>query len=277
MYELPLDKAQIKTVKDHQYYVFPAPPHHTNQIDRPTVYADVKKLERYAGKGSKGSALLHPDVLKPADVLMSALIDYGTKINDWSLKSAYIHNGYRPDDATQGYHYLRIIKKTIADNPTIFGTTTFPSSLEADAQSVLGKRGEPRREAFRKNVAESPGWNQQLADQLFWIVDRTYAPRGFNPHSTGFVFDLDFSIMTENGHETLVGTSTALNGSALKCAVGLWLNTYAMQFGFDSYDTSIEVFHLEYRNGQAVSPGGAIKSAGGVVKKENILDSHKRR
>ena len=51
----------------------------------------------------------------PADLLMAALIDYGNKINDWSMKSAYIHNGYRPDDATQGANYLRVIKATIAD------------------------------------------------------------------------------------------------------------------------------------------------------------------
>ncbi len=258
MYELPLEKAELKTTNGHQYYVFPAPPHHTNQVDRPTVYADVKSLPPYTGKGSKGTVRMHPEVMASANVLLSALIDYGTKINDWSMQSAYIHNGYRPDDATQGYHYLRIIKKTIAENPKIFGTTTFPSNLEADAQSVLGKRGEPRREAFRKNVVESPGWNQKLADQLFWIVDRTYAPQGFNPHATGFVFDLDFSIISiikGKIYETMLGTSTALNGWALQSAAGLWLNTYATKFGFDSYDTSIEVFHQEYRNWKTPSPG----------------------
>jgi len=36
---------------------------------------------------------------------------------------------------------LRIIKLTIANNPKIFGTATFPSHLEADAQGVLGKPG----------------------------------------------------------------------------------------------------------------------------------------
>ena len=53
MYELPLEKAQIKTIKDHQYYVFPAPTPHTNQTDRPTVYANVKALKTYAGKGQQ--------------------------------------------------------------------------------------------------------------------------------------------------------------------------------------------------------------------------------
>ena len=130
---------------------------------------------------------------------------------------------------------------------------TFPSNLEADAQSVLGKRGDSRREAFRKKVAESPGWNQGLMEQLFNIVDNIYAPRGFNPHSTGFVFDLDFSIYVGGQAERLLGTSTAHNPYALQSAAGLWLNTYAMNFGFDSYDTGIEVFHQEYRNWKAVS------------------------
>jgi hypothetical protein len=150
---------------------------------------------------------------------------------------------------------LRIIKETIAGNPKIFGTTTFPSNLEADAQSVLGKPGDPRRVAFQKKLAESPGWNKQLADQLFWIVDRTYAPRGFNPHSTGFVFDLDFWIVNARGQEEPLGISTARNPFGLQCAAGLWLNTYAMNFGFDSYDTSMEVFHLEYRNWKTPSQG----------------------
>jgi len=254
MYELLLEKAEIKTIKDHQYYVFPKPAPHTNQTDRPTVYAEVKALKPYAGRGSNGAALLHPNVLMPADLLMAALIDYGTKINDWSMKSAYIHNGYRPDDASQGRTYLRIIKETIAGNPKIFGTTTFPSNLEADAQSELGRRGDSRREVFRKKVAESAGWTQALMEQLFNIVDNVYAPRGFNPHATGFVFDLDFSIYL-GGQETLVGTSVARNPFALQSAAGPWLNTYAMNFGFDSYDTKVEVFHLEYRNWKAVSQG----------------------
>ena len=248
MFELPLEKAELKTIRDHRYYYFPAPHPHTNQIDRPTVYADVKVLKPYAGRGSKGTALLHPDVMTPANALMSALIDYGTKINDWSMQSVYIHNGYRPDDESQGRNYLRIIKLTIANNPKTFGTVTFPSSLEADAQSVLGKPGDPRRTAFQKKVAGAPGWTPALAQQLFNIVDRTYAPRGFNPHSTGFVFDLDFSIIDDKGQEGLLGISTARNRFGLRCAAGMWLNKYAMNFDFDSYDTGMEVFHMEYRN-----------------------------
>src|SRR5262249_33437600 len=120
-------------------------------------------------------------------------------------------------------------------------------------QSVLGTFGDPRRTAFQKHVAEAPGWNKKLADQLFWIVDRTYAPRGFNPHATGVVFDIDFWIFShgqEKGKtidtELRHGGHTVYRNSILQSAAGMWLNKYAMQFDFDSYDTSMEVFHMEY-------------------------------
>jgi hypothetical protein len=246
MHELRLETAELKTIKDHQYYIFPAPPPHTNQTNRPTQYADEKVLKPYLGKGSNRAALLHPDVMKPADTLMTALLEYGEKINDWSLRSAVLQSGYRPDDPSQGSNYLRIIKRTIANNPKIFGTVEFPSSLETDAQGVLGRPGDARRTAFQKKVAEAPGWTKALAQQLFQIVDNAYAPRGSNPHATGFVFDLDFSIY-HKGTEIKLGANTAYNSTALQSAAGTWLNTYAMEFDFDSYDTGIEVWHLEYR------------------------------
>lgn len=246
MFELDLKTAELKTLKDHQYHVFPLPPAHTNYTDRPTKYADEKVLKPYLGRGSNHSALLHPDVLKPADLLMTALLDYGNKIKDWSLQSAVLQSGYRPDDESQGRNYLRIIHRTIASNPKIFGNVTFPSSLETEAQGVLGRPGDPRRTAFQKKVAAAPGWTPELAQKLFSIVDNTYAPRGSNPHATGFVFDLDFWIY-DNGKEMKLGASTAHNRTALRNAAGMWLNKHAMQFGFDSYNTGIEVFHLEYR------------------------------
>jgi hypothetical protein len=246
MYELQLDKATLTKFKQHQYYVFPQPPSHTNQTNRPTEYADEKTLKIYRGKGSNGAALLHPDVLTPAGKLMTALVEYGSSINDWSMCSAVIQNGYRPDDASQGANYLRIINATIANNPKIFGDLKFPASLNEEAQGTLGRRGDARRTAFQKKVAAAPGWSAKLEQQLFEIVDNAYAPRGSNPHATGFVFDLDFSI-NYNGRETQVGANTAYNGSALQSAAGMWLNKYAMQFSFDSYDTGIEIWHLEYR------------------------------
>ena len=246
MLELQLDPASVKTINDHQYYLFASPPTHTNQKDRPTDYADEKVLKTYTGKGSNGSARLHPDALTPANTLMSALLEYGDKIKDWSIQSAVIQNGYRPDDESQGRNYLRIINLTIAQNAKIFGTSKFPDSLNTEAQGVLGRRGDPRRTAFQKKVAEAPGWSASLAQQLCQIVDNAYAPRGSNPHATGFVFDLDFSIYRE-GKEINVGANTSYNPDALKSAAGTWLNKYSMMFDFDSYDTSMEIWHLEYR------------------------------
>jgi hypothetical protein len=246
MPELQLDPKNLKTVKDHQYYLFPTPATHTNQTDRPTEYADEKVLKTYAGRGNNNSARLHPDVLTAANTMMCALLDYGDQINDWSMKSAVIQSGYRPDDASQGATYLRIIKRTITENPKIFGALTFPANLEADAQGVLGRRGDARRTAFQRNVAASPGWSADLMQRLFQIVDNAYAPRGSNPHATGFVFDLDFTIYS-NGREVNVGADTKKNAAALKSAVGTWLNLYSMTYDFDSYDTGAEIWHMEYR------------------------------
>ena len=80
MPELQLDPKSIKTVKDHQYYLFTAPATHTNQTDRPTDYADETILKTYAGRGTNGVARLHPDVLTAANTLMCALLDYGAEI-----------------------------------------------------------------------------------------------------------------------------------------------------------------------------------------------------
>src|SRR6185369_13859931 len=129
MYELDLTKATVKKVKDHQYYVFPKPPVHTNQENRPSVYADEGVLQFYSGKGRNGAAKLHPDVLTPAGKLLSAMVEYVESIDDLSLRSAVIQNGYRPDDASQGANYLRIIKQSIATHQAIFGTLKFPESL----------------------------------------------------------------------------------------------------------------------------------------------------
>jgi hypothetical protein len=259
MLELQLDKAELKTVNDHRYYVFPTPPAHKNQDNRPTEYADEKVLKTYLGKGNNNLAKLHQDVLTPAGVFMTALLEYGEKIDDWSLRSAVIQSGYRPDDPSHGANYLRIIKTTITRNPKTFGTLTFPSNLETDAKGVLGRPGDPRRTAFQQKVAASPGWSQELAYALFQKVDTVFAPRGSNPHATGFVFDLDFSIYYCQGQEKKggdktctsgerkLGADTRYNSLALQSAAGMWINQYAIQYGFDSYDTGKEVWHLEYR------------------------------
>ena len=218
----------------HQFYVFPKPLTHTNQRDRPPTYADPDLLTRYAGTGSNGSArkLLPGEVLSAANAMMSALRRVGDRINDWSMMSAVVQSGFRPDDASQGSNYLRIIKQTIREKPDIFGELEFPSNLEAEAQSVLGRPGDARRAAFHQRLAAAPGWSAQLVARLFNIVDNVYAPRGANPHATGLVFDLDFTILVA-GRERNLGADPALNDDALRSAAGMWLNQYSMMFGFN--------------------------------------------
>ena len=162
MLELKLETAELKVVNGHRYYVFPAPLTHTNQENRPTEYANEKELKTYAGKGSNNEAKLHPDVLTPACVFMTALLEYGEKIDDWSIRSAVIQSGYRADDPSHGANYLRIIKQTIARHPGIFGELTFPSDLEETAKGVLGRPGDPRRRAFQKK------WRKRRAGARSW-------------------------------------------------------------------------------------------------------------
>lgn len=248
MFDLPLDKATIKTVGPHQFYVFPKPLTHTNQRDRPPTYADARLLTTYAGTGSNNSAKLLPgEVQSAANAMMSALGRVGDRINDWSMKSAVIQSGFRPDDASQGSNYLRIIKQTIREKPDVFGEVEFPSELETEAQSVLGRPGDARRAAFHRHLAAAPGWSAELVARLFNIVDNVYAPRGANPHATGLVFDLDFAIFS-GGRERNLGAEAALNDDALRSAAGMWLNQYSMMFGFDSYDTGKEIWHQEFRS-----------------------------
>lgn len=266
MLELDLKKAELKTINGHRYYVFPMPPTHENSINRPVKNADEKVLKVYTGKGTNKKEKLHPNVLDAANLLMTAFLEYGAVIDDYSMTSAIVASGYRPDDANQGANYLRIIKQQIAGNQNVFKDLQFPSELEADAQSELGRPGDARRTAFRQKLATSPGWTPQLVWKLFndkdFGVDRFYAPRGSNPHASGYVFDLDFSIYcdgTENEcpkkdkpcyrtvGEYKVGANAVLNRYALRSAAGMWLNTHAPFYGFDSYDTSAEIWHLEYR------------------------------
>jgi hypothetical protein len=179
--------------------------------------------------------------------MMSALRRVGDRIDDWSMKSAVVHNGFRPDDASQGRNYLRIIKLTIREKPDIFGELEFPGTLEGEAQSVLGRPGDSRRAAFHQHLAAAPGWSAPLVARLFNIVDNVYAPRGANPHATGLVFDLDFTILVA-GRERNLGADPALNDAALRSAAGLWLNRHSMMFGFDSYNTDKEIWHQEFRS-----------------------------
>lgn len=251
MYELPLKDAKLLTANGHRYYLWDPPQTHENYSNRPSVYPKTG-LEVYkaAGANPKFPSQLLASVFTDVNALMTAILEYGKKIDDWSMQSVYVQNGWRPDDESQGIAYVKNIKAVI-DGDARFKKLGFPPDLEDEAKGVLGRRGDPRREAFRKKWANAPGWSQDSMEALFHLVDRVYAPRGFNPHATGLVFDLDFMIGYEAGpsvaHETLVETKPNRNGAALQSALGMWLNLYSMKFHFDSYDTSAEIWHMEYR------------------------------
>ncbi len=248
MYELDTAKAVKKTVKGHQYYVFPKPHTHSNQVNRPKKYTDKGNLTPYKGAGlnPQKDVSLHPDVGNDVNCFMTALLDYGQQINDWSMSQAYILVGFYPDDDDLGRRYLNIIKQTIKADPKLAGLT-FPDNLEKAAVGVLGPQGDDRRSKFHADLASSPGWNAALVKELFDYVDNSLAPRGANPHATGLVFDLNFTIALKNGGETKVDAARMYNEEALKSAAGVWINQYSMQFHFDSYNTDKEIWHMEWR------------------------------
>ncbi len=261
MLELPITRAKKKSIRGRQYYIFPLSSGHTNYRQRPNQIADPRALTVYKGKGSNNKEVLLPAVLGPAHALLTAMIAYGEKINDWSLKSAVVQSGYRPDDDSAGKAYLRGLKRIIKIRPTDFGGREFPSNLESDAKGVLGPPGDPRRAKLIADVGRASGWTPELAKTLFEIAAGVIAPQGSNPHATGLVFDLEFSIMNpDSGGEEHLHAAPERNPNALRSAAGQWLNTYSMQFGFDSYDTNIEIWHMEYR-----SPSSGPGSAGHIA------------
>ena len=263
MLTLQKEKATVHKFGDRTYYVFPAPAPHTNYVNRPKKYADEKALTAYAGRGSNGRARLLPEVHGAVNNLMSALLDYGNQLGDQSLKSAVVQNGWRPaDDPSQGVSYLANIKMVM--NQPQFAKLTFPKSLETEAESFLGDRDDARWKAFVKHLSDSPGWDAATAMKLLNTVANYYVPRGgFNPHATGVVFDLNFSIYhhvrsrAQNAlveAEDPVDAHPVLNEAALRSAAGMWLNTYSMQFNFDSYNTGKEIWHMEWRKTPDAKP-----------------------
>jgi len=255
---LQKEKAVVHTFGNRTYYVFPAPAPHANRLNRPTKYADEKALKAYAGRGANGSAMLLPEVHSAVNDLMTALLDYGKELGDNSLQTAVVQNGWRPpDDPSQGVNYLANINMVIKSPQFGFSKLTFPKSLEAEAQSYLGDPGDSRWKAFVRHLSDAPGWDAATATRFLNTVANYYVPRGgFNPHSTGVVFDLNFSIyhhVRSRDQKALVEAEDpvdahpVLNEAALRSAAGMWLNTYSMQFNFDSYNTGKEIWHMEWR------------------------------
>jgi hypothetical protein len=257
MFSLTKEDAKVHKFGKRTYYVFPKPPTHINDVNRPKTYAKEGDLRTYTGRGSNGSAKLLPEVHGAVHSLMTSLLDYGDELGDNSIQTAVVQNGWRPpDDPSQGVNYLANINMVLANPQYGFSDLTFPSSLEDEAQTSLGERDNPHWKAFVDHLAQAWGVRAR-AGRFLDTVAQFYVPRGgFNPHSTGLVFDLNFSIY----HHVLAKDQKALveaedpvdahpmlNEAALRSALGMWLNAFSLQFDFDSYNTSKEIWHQEWR------------------------------
>src|ERR1700744_200288 len=155
-YELPdvLNRPKI-VVNSHQYYLFDAPHTHENYDNRPTDYAKAG-MDTYKAQGynPKSPSTLLTSVFTEVNALMTAINDYGKQIQDWSMLSAYVQNGWRPDDESQGIAYRKNIEAVINGNPD-FKKRGFPPDLYEDAKGILGRIHDPQRVAFREKWAKS--------------------------------------------------------------------------------------------------------------------------
>jgi hypothetical protein len=176
--------------------------------------------------------------------------DEGARINDQGLQGAFVQSGYRPTDVSEGRAYLRSLRRSIADNAAIFGTRTFPTALEAEAISELGPTGSRTHNAFVANLGAQPGWTPALARRLVTITAQFKAPRGASTHHSGVVADIGFQYATSARAVQSHNTDRGRNANAFRGAAGVWLNRFAPQFGFDTYSTSAEIWHQEWREWQ---------------------------
>src|SRR5882724_6928233 len=111
MLGLDLNTAELHTIGTHRYYLFPAPPTHSNQRNRPSTQITRDQTTQYTGRGAGNDTQLHPDVHNAVGALMGALLDYGVEIDDYSINSCSIQNGWRPNDTEEvGVHYYENIQ-----------------------------------------------------------------------------------------------------------------------------------------------------------------------
>lgn len=239
---------QIITTTSGKFYRFPAASGRRNFERRPQFKHPSSAMEVYTGPGSNGTARIHPAVREPLRRLMTALRAEGDAIGDQSLKQAVVQNGYRGPTYEEGVLYRDALLKTIHDNAAIFGHLTLSSELRTLATSELGFTGSPAHRQFEAAIAHSPQWNADLARQLVAITAEVKAPRGGSAHHSGLALDIDFPYALSNGTITWHHEQRERNTGALRSAAGVWLQKYASDFGFDSYNTSKEIWHQEWRN-----------------------------
>ncbi|WP_415229953.1 DUF4157 domain-containing protein [Psychromonas sp.] len=238
----------LYTTSVGQFYRFPAVGTHTNNRSRPQFQHPQSSMVQYSGAADNGSAFLRPEIVNPLNRMMSAMRAEGARLNDQSLLQAFIAVGYRPPNQHEGDLYLDALRRTIILNPDIFGTLTFPAALLDDARSELGFSGSTAHRHFRDAVAAQPGWNAALAQQLVRITAGFKAPRGGSTHHSGLVVDINFPYAVSNSNFQMHGINRSHNANALRAAAGVWLSRFSTDFGFDSYNTQKEIWHMEWRN-----------------------------
>lgn len=246
--ELDVTPATPFATAQGQFFRFPADRHHTNQTGRPQFVHPAAAMQPYTGTGG-GHADLHPAVHDPMNRMLTAMHAEGVRIDDQGLQSAYVQSGYRPTTIAEGRAYLRSLRRTITDDPATF-TAPFPAALEAEAQSELGPVGSHGHNAFVAHLGAAPGWTPALARELVRVTGRFKAPRGGSTHHSGVVADIGFRYATDARHVREHGTDRGNNADAFRGAAGVWLNRFAPRFGFDTYSTSAEIWHQEWRQWQ---------------------------
>jgi hypothetical protein len=234
----------------------------SNDTDRPRFIHPASAMTLYTDTGNNGFATVHPAVTSVLDNMVSALQGEGNRINDESMKQAVVASGYRPSEAREGVLYLNALKKTIRENPSIFSGLTFPTSLENMAKSELGTSGSLHHRAFVNALAGVPGWNRGLAQQLVDITGSFKAPRGGSTHHSGLVVDIDFPYAANATNVERHGMNREKNADARQAAAGVWLDTFSRNFDFDTYDTSKEIWHQEWRSWAGTTADPARAGAG---------------
>ena len=261
----PLDVTGAEQIATDQgtFLRFPNRGHHTNQTDRPRFLRPRTDMQEYQGAGNNGSEVIHPAVATALDTLMQALLAEGNRLGDASMTQAVVASAWRPSALSEGRAYLRSLRRTITQHPDEL-PNPFPESLVEMAQSELGTVGSAAHNEFRAALARAPGWDRAQADFLIRETGRFKAPRGGSTHHSGVVADINFPYATAGGRVQWHGMDRARNADAFRSAAGQWLAQHAPALGFDTYDTSAEIWHQEWRNwaGTAADPSAPAAAPG---------------
>jgi hypothetical protein len=222
----------------------PSPRRRTNGTDRPQFIRPGTEMVAFEG------ATVHPAVVEPLTTLMAALRAEGARLNDESARRARVGSGWRASELSEGRRYLAALRKTIRLGEDVGGNPyeypDFPASLEDTARSELGATGSPAHRDFVNALASEPGWTAASASMLVRTTGKFKAPRGGSTHHSGVVVDINWPV---RAGRTVVdhGMDRQRNAAALRTVAGRWLYEHAPGLGFDSYDTSAEIWHMEWR------------------------------